>query len=145
MDSYSCLFPFLWLFDSFAVKLVFVNVVGSEVASHCATPAHCAPVGCPLSQESCKECLPLGEIIKQTSHPTFRKKALSPRPLPFLSSQKALNEWYSWQGLHKVSFVDKPAGESYLAYKMIEKLRNSIIIIITTLDFWFSGKGPWTR
>lgn len=38
-DSCSWLFPFPWPVESFAVKLVFLNVmVGSEVGTHCLAP-----------------------------------------------------------------------------------------------------------
>lgn len=145
MDFYSCFFLFLWLFDSFVVKLVFVNVVGLEVVFYCVVLVYCVFVGCLLFQESCKECFFLGEIIKQIFYFIFRKKVLSLRFFFFLSSQKVLNEWYFWQGLYKVLFVDKLVGEFYLVYIMIEKLRNFIIIIIIILDFWFFGKGSWIR
>lgn len=39
-DSCSRLFPFPWPVESFAVKLIFLNVVvGAEVGAHCLAPS----------------------------------------------------------------------------------------------------------
>lgn len=131
--------PFLWLCESSAVTLVFLNVViSSEAGTHCSTLCPKPDVHYP---RGVVKDASLWEKLLSTPpypHPTFRNEPLSSRPLLTLRHQEALNQWVCT----KVTCRQASRGGLF-GLHVTEKSSSSIItIVIITPDSWLLWKWP---